>query len=123
MNINTLGLILDVVGIWLLALDLIWGLPVENKLYYIDKKLANDESHYEYMKNLISNYPTPPYTDKEINTLQKENDDYYLLSKNKMKEEKMILEKTPFKIATWGLIGLILASIGFILQIIGSWTS
>jgi hypothetical protein len=122
MNLMVVGLIFEVIGVWLVAYDLIWGLKRRNRLYIVESQLNNLSKHLKQMKSIIEKTPSPPYSQQQIQEFLSENEEQWEPRIAELTFEKSKLENTPDFVAMISLLGLVMISVGAILQIIKSWT-
>jgi len=108
--LTVIGLLLDIIGAWLLAYEIIWGYPKKDKALYAELRLKNILSGYKIQREISSSDEERKALDDRFKPIIKE-------------EEKTIdiagrehLEKST----RLALLGVVLLTVGFILQIIAS---
>lgn len=119
MTLIIFGLVMDILGAWLIGYEVIFKQPKMLRIRIARERIVGLESSLKQMKR-IWRLPTPPYTSEEVDEYQSELDTEY---SRKIEEQNSIIEESnlshdenSFKYA---LIGLIFLTIGFAMQIIG----
>ncbi len=118
---TVVGLLFDIFGAWFLAYDILWGYIKFHQSEQAKVKLKNSKQILSDLLENTEKLSKPPYTDDEINKIKND----YLIKYNKI-NEKNINEINSYtyihkdKSMIKALIGISLLTIGFILQIIGS---
>ena len=119
-NILTIiGLILNFIGAWCLAYELLWGYPKDNRRIILQNQLSNLEEFFIQMDGIIDGWAEPPYTREEKEA-----------EKQKVRDDKRDnVENLEAKISACGeghreksfyiaLLGVVLLSAGFVFQLI-----
>lgn len=122
--IIVLGLCLDIVGVALLTYDIVYN---PGRLFQIKTKKTQLKSAKWVRDSIIAMHkhlPRPPYTEEKIQTLINETNANYEKSSGELEDQVRNLEEGyPKKLFNWGLRGIMLVTIGFILQAVGTMLS
>lgn len=122
--IIVLGLWLDIVGVALLTYDILYK---PGKIFQIKTKKTQLKSSKWVRDSIIAMHkhlPQPPYTEERIQALINETNANYEKSSGEIEDQVRNLEEGyPKKVFKWGLRGIILVIIGFILQGVGTMLS
>ena len=111
---------LDIVGAWLIAYEFVFGYSKKWRAKLAEKRISTLESIRSDIKRMW-NLPSPPYTGEEIAGFKSEIAQKYDLQ---IQEQKKIIETSTSghedKSILLALLGLLLLTAGFILQIVGA---
>ena len=115
------GLVFEIFGAWLIAYEILWGYPKRQRAWFAEKRLALLKEDHKRLRENVGKLPSPPYTEKELDHFRKELDDTWLPM---MKRNEDIIseanEKHEDKSMYAAVAGILLLTIGFILQIVGA---
>ena len=114
-----IGLSLNFIGAWCLAYELLWGYPKSNLKAIAEMRLAGLYEYFEQMDRIIDGWGEPPYTAEEKDNEKKDVRMQMADRVNALKTEiSNYGEGHKEKSYIIGLIGAVLLSAGFILQLI-----
>ena len=120
MYYTIIGLLLDIIGAWLIAYEFIWRYPKMWQAKIAETRIQNLESNRDELKRTNNNLPSPPYTREEIHGFQVELDKKYEVWINIQRD---IVETNTMghkdRAIIISLAGLLLLTVGFALQIAG----
>ena len=119
--IIVLGLCLDIVGVAFLTYDILYK---PGKIFKIKTKKTQLKSAKWVRNSIIALYKhlhQPPYTEERIQALINETNADYEKSGGELEDQIRNLEEGyPKKVFKWGWRGIILVTIGFTLQAVGT---
>ena len=115
--LNIIGILTAIIGTWLFAYDLIWGYRKRVLIDQINVKLKTQQNQHAWMKQMINKLSKPPYTDAEIEAEHKKNDNDNLPIIESMEKQIEKLGDFSYIAANLAVIGLIIMTIGALLQI------
>jgi hypothetical protein len=109
MNLTVIGLVLDIFGAWFLAYEIIWGYQKKDKAIYAEIRLKNIEKNYEISKRMISDDECKNWDSRMEKAI---NENQAIIDA----AGRGHLEKS----SKAAIFGIILLSVGFILQIVAA---
>ncbi len=119
---TVVGLAFDIVGAWLVAYEILWGYPKRNRAMYESEKLSSLEEFVTKMLHDIDTLDDPPYTRQEKNQMKTDFSETWNPKISDLRSNLDTLVGETFRTKSFylALLGIVLLSIGFMLQIIGA---
>ena len=118
---TVIGLLLDIAGAWLIAYEILWGYPKRNQRLICENRLGFLKTDLSKLEQSIKNYPSPPYMDEDIARCLKElHESYDPMISEEQTKIKELSEGHIERSFSFAFLGIILLTLGFVLQLVGS---
>ena len=115
------GLCLDIIGVWGVAYELLWGYPKDIKKQILKNQLKSQIDHNNQVKAINSRLSVPPYSVEERDKIIRNDEAEIQLDIKAIRDEINLLSQGHHdRSFLFGFIGIFLLTLGFIFQIIGA---